>query len=120
MTWDLESFREYLLKKGRMSIGPAPSELGYSIGLFSCMNDDEMFGYSLSIGNTNPMFVNSLIVSISAAYDMRDEQNAEKMKELFIQAVREFQPYWGCLRSVEPNHEPCSDLRTGFLSRCTG
>lgn len=104
MTWDLENFRECLLKKRGGSLGGAPSELGYSIGFFSSMKDSEAFGYSLHIGDTNPMFVNSLIIRISPAFDMGDEQNAETMKKLFIQAVREFRPFWGCLKSESKAH----------------
>lgn len=104
MDWNLEYFQEYLLKKGRVSKGDGLSELGYSVDLFSSMSDDEAFGYSLRIGNTNPMFVNSFIVHFSDGYDLDNIQNAEIMKELFIRSVQEFKPFWGCLKSDCSTH----------------
>lgn len=101
MIWDYDYFRDLLLEKGRVSEGEAPSELGYSMGWFSSMNEEESFGYSLRIGNTKPLFANSLVVNISSLYDMRDKRNAELMKEIFIQAVQQFRPYWGFFGSRE-------------------
>ena len=75
-----------------------------SNGEFRSLSDDEAFGYSLRIGNTNPMFVNSFIVHFSDGYDLDNIQNAEIMKELFILSVQEFKPFWGCLKSDCSTH----------------
>ena len=93
--WNYENFVP-LLKKGANREGKKVfSDLGYRIGFFSSLDDDESFGHSLGIGNTK--FTNVLVTDIALNLDLTEKTNADKIVLLFEKLVDRFSPYWGCI-----------------------
>lgn len=111
--WTLEHFREVLLSnpinKGNSQLG----ELGYSMSFFSSPDEQISLGFSLKIGNLNPLFLDTLVVTIP-------DSNTEAMNDLFQtfqQCAKLFHPYWGCVTEADliVSHMPKSDRPTSVL-----
>ena len=96
MCWELSAFQRELLKpKHRVEKKGEYSALGYIISFFSSLEDISSFGYSLSIGNTNSRFFNSIVIDIAPSFNLFELQNAKIIKDMWVRSVKEFQPIWG-------------------------
>ncbi|MCL6592247.1 MAG: hypothetical protein K6U80_20160 [Firmicutes bacterium] len=69
--------------------------LGYTLGFFSSLNDEESAGISLRIGVSDPKFVNSFIVDFPLNLSLYELFIAEKVYVLFKKCILCFEPYFG-------------------------
>lgn len=87
---------EQLLKRKADRLFP---DLGYTIGFFTSMNDDESAGISLRIGvsTPDPRFVNSLVVDFPLNFDFGNAALRSRTIDLFRRCCEIFDPFWGCI-----------------------
>lgn len=95
--WDYNNFYNYLKsnvnREGKIEF----KELGYSIGFFSSLNSNESCGYDLRVGATENPFTNTFLVRFSINMDIFNEEMSRKIELIFKQAVKIFEPFWGCV-----------------------
>lgn len=108
--WNYDNFCDYLNKKARKTSQQMFKDLGYTCGFFSSLNSGESCGYSLSVGITNKMFVNSFVVEFSTSMDYFNGEVSAKIEELFRRSVKTFNPYWGCV--VNMGMKECDNFLT--------
>jgi len=91
---------EILIQKGRNKEGNRVfPDLGYHVSFFSALNDDDSAGISLTIGMSNPKFINSFVVHFPISLNIFDDNATEKLIYLFKKSILIFDPFWGCISS---------------------
>ncbi|MNO63263.1 hypothetical protein D3C76_539650 [compost metagenome] len=88
-----------ILKKGVNKEGKTiMPELGYSIGLFSSLDEEKSASITITVGITNPKFYNILIVQLPFSLQlMEDVLTMEKVSLLFKKVINTFDPFWAAL-----------------------
>lgn len=93
--WSYPNFSKEL-KKGVNTEGKKVfRDLGYIIGFYSSIKDEDSFGYSLKIGNTR--FLNTLIVDLPININLNDIEVSNNISLMFEMLVERFSPFWGCV-----------------------
>lgn len=95
--WDYNNFYNYLKSNVNREGKTEFKELGYSIGFFSSLNSNESCGYDLRVGATENPFTNTFLVRFSINMDMFNEEMSRKIELIFKQAIKIFEPFWGCV-----------------------
>ena len=95
--WNYDNFRE-LLKNGVSKEGDRVFlDLGYSIYLFSSLDDEKAGSIWLDTGITSDKFVNSLIVDLPVSYNLYQKETADMISGLFVKLVQIYKPFFGCI-----------------------
>lgn len=96
--WNYENF-ENLVKRGVNKEGKNIFlESGYSIDFFSSLEESESAEISMSIGTSDPKFINTFILRFPQTYDFQKlESNTEYIEGLFKNAINILEPFWGCI-----------------------
>lgn len=97
--WDYESF-SLALKNSinrEAHTGKVFEDLGYRMGFFSSLKNDQSFDYSIGVGIKNKSFSNTLIVHSPILYNAIDEHDSDVIAKLFERTIKVFEPYWGCV-----------------------
>lgn len=72
--------------------------LGYEISFVSSLKVKEATRISMTVGVSNPIFVNNLVVDFSEQLDLFNNiELCDKITELFRNCCQAFNPYWGCV-----------------------
>ncbi|MGB8453432.1 MAG: hypothetical protein WCD89_14040 [Anaerocolumna sp.] len=95
--WNYDNFCIAVKKKVNKEGNIIFNNLGYCIGLFSSLNEEKSSGISLSIGNTDTKFVNSLVINFSPSINLYDEKVAILVNDMFRDCIIKFKPFWGCI-----------------------
>ena len=96
-SWNYENFSR-TLKKGSIKEDERLFEdLGYSISFYSSADVLNSCAFQMRVGNKNKRFNNVLIIDLPISLNLYDKETAEMIKNLFIELVLAFVPYWGCV-----------------------
>lgn len=71
-------------------------DLGSRVSFFTSMNDNESVGISMSVGISNPRFVNTVVINLT---DIKTEKmvSYHKMADIFKRLVEVCNPFYGCI-----------------------
>lgn len=100
-TWDYNQFKEELRKRVNREGRNTFEELGYTISFFSSMSEDESCSITMTVGNKNPRFFNTLIIGFPFSFKPYDMEGAKTVKEMFSALVKCFKPFWGCVSNAQ-------------------
>lgn len=90
-----ENIRNLIIKKRDKQF----PYLGSLIGFFSSLNNDEATGTSISIGVSNPRFINSVVINLNRDYKEMELEKYDELEWLFKTLIVQFKPYYGCVVS---------------------
>lgn len=90
---------EALVRKGvNKERGRVFEDLGHSVSFFSSLDDGKSGGISLTLGNRNPLFCNTLVVDLPSEMGLQEVSGASsRLLDLFKKCVFIFEPFWGCI-----------------------
>ncbi len=91
---DYEQFEE-LLKRSR--VDKNKPELGYYFSFFSSLVDSESAGITFSVGSQDERFINSIVIKLPKEKDLREQNNATEIMNIFYSCVKLFDPFWACV-----------------------
>lgn len=71
-------------------------ELGSRVSFFTSLNDNESAGISMSVGISNPRFVNTVVINLA---DIKTEKmvSYHKMADIFKKMIEVYNPFYGCI-----------------------
>jgi len=95
--WSYENFANTLQQGANQENGQVFKELGYSIGFFSSLDNNQSCGYSMSVGKTNDLFINSFIVALSIDMDYYLPDTSKLIEDLFKESIKTFGAFYGAV-----------------------
>lgn len=96
-SWDFQDFKKLLAEGVNRDDKKIFERLGYSISLFSSLDNAKSFGIRMRVGIKNQKFFNTLIVSFPIECNVYKKSEAKQVEELFIDLCFAFKPFWGCI-----------------------
>ena len=93
--WSYQNFYNELKKGVNQENGQIFVDLGYSIGFFSALDNNDACGYSIGVGKTNELFSNTFVIDLALDMDYFTPENSKLIEELFRETVQTFEPYFG-------------------------
>lgn len=75
-------------------------DLGSLITFFTSLNDNEAAGIDISIGVSNPMFINYIIIDMNWDYKKVGLERYNELEWLFKDLIIQFKPFYGCISSA--------------------
>jgi len=113
--WSYENFCKHLKESVNREGDLVFEDLGRTCGFFSSLKNHESLGYMFTVGTTNPKFINTFKVNFPIEFDYFDEKMSKKMEDIFRQAVKVFEPFWGCMEnSLITNESKCFNEDMSF------
>lgn len=95
--YSLSTF-ENLVRRGINKEGKTEfPDLGYTVNFFSSLDDDKSAGISMKLGNSNPKFSNTLVISLPFELEMNSNDVTTRLKTLFVSLIEILNPYWGAV-----------------------
>ena len=74
-------------------------DLGSRIGFFTSLNEDEAAGILISIGVSDSMFINSIVIDMNWDYKKIGLEKYNELESLFKALIIQFKPFYGCISS---------------------
>lgn len=104
--------------------------LGSLISFFTSLNDNDSAGISISVGVSNPKFINSIVINLNWDYKKLDIEKFDELVLLFKELINLFQPFYGCITSKsnsdmfdeyynDTSNTPSSILDVNYLGKDT-
>lgn len=75
------------------------SDLGSLISFFTSLNDKNSAGISISIGVSNPKFINNITIDLNWDYKHLELEKYDELELLFKDLIAQFNPFYGCVVS---------------------
>lgn len=72
------------------------SDLGSRLSFFTSLNDSESVGISITVGVSNPKFLNSLVINFNIDIKKQKNTSFNELANVFKELINACTPFYGC------------------------